>query len=238
MTNEVKKYLREDMIDNIYNRYTNVFVIKYDEDALINGTYFGRLLLKVKIKEGKDKSIIINDFVEFRVDRVKWKNGTICLVDPYWVKKYRETNKISVKVKILKSKVNKENNKREYYTDYEYIKMTFSQFISRRLYENYKTSEHVLLIYSNFQTRRKRVGYYKALNETSKHYLVEHDILKDIIIPKINNSIRKYKKEWNELYTQNLEHDKAKRAIDNIIKENRREETCEIIDFRMNPHSI
>jgi hypothetical protein len=231
---ELKEYLTDEMIDNIYNEYSNVYVIKYDNDAQIDGLYFGRLLLKVNLKDGKDKKpfITINSYVEFSGEKMKWKNGTICLVDPYWVKKYRVIGKLKVRVKVLRSKADKDSDTRSYFVAYENVNLTFKQFIKRRLNEEYRKSSYIALeAYSNFQMRRKQVGYYKALNETSKHYLLEHNLLKDQIIPKLNNSMKKYKKEWDDLYLQSLENDKAKLAIDKLIKDGEERNFAEIIDF-------
>lgn len=212
-------YLDEDGINNIYTEYKNVFVVKYDEDAKINNRYVGRLILKVNIT--KDRTYIkVGDYIDFRIDKVKWKNGEICIVDPYWVKVYLNTEKLSVEVKILKSKV--EEGKRIYFESCECIDMTYKQFINRRLLEEYRNVKYSFLeAYSNFQERRSTVGYYRALNETSKHYLIAHDELKNVVIPRVNNSLKKYKKEWENLYLKSLEQNRAQAAITKLVEINK-----------------
>ena len=109
------------------------------------------------------------------------------------MKLFIDDEKLSVRVEVLRSKVVKEE--REYYKDYEFIKMNYKQFISRRLFEEFHNLKYSYMeSYSNFQKRRNKVGYYQALNETSKHYLIEHNDLKNLIIPKINNALNDLKK--------------------------------------------
>lgn len=228
---ELSEYLSEDIINNIYDRHKNVFVVTYNEDAVIGNDYAGELLLKVNIE--KDKPYIkINDHVRFKRDRIKWKNQqkNICVVDPYWVKLFIDDEKLPVQVKVLRSKVIKD--KREYYKDYETIKMNYKQFISRRLFEEFHNLKYSYMeSYSNFQKRRKKVGYYQALNETSKHYLIEHNDLKTIVIPKVNNALKRFKKEWDVLYVQDIKNAKAKKAIDKLIKI-KRSKSADIIPMR------
>jgi hypothetical protein len=216
---ELKNYLSEEKINNIYDRYSNVFVAFYDENAKQNGKYVAQLLAKVNIK--KDKAYIKNgDFIEFKTDKVKWKDKKIVVVDPHWVSPYMNEETLPINVKILKSKV--VDNIRQYYESYEIIELTYKQFIKRRLLEDYANVKHLFMeAYSNFQDRRVKVGYYQALNETSKHYRIEHDQLKNGIIPRVNNSLKQYKKEWQDLYIRSLKQNKAIEAIDNLIKSNK-----------------
>lgn len=225
---KLSEYLDEDGINNIFNSYSNVFVIKYDEDAKIGEDYAGELLMKVNIEKDK-KYIRTNDHVRFRCDKVKWKNKemVIALIDPYWVKPFINDEKLPVKVQVLKSRLVQE--KRHYYTDYETIEMNYKQFMKRRLFEefhNLKTS--YLEAYSNFQKRRKKVGYYQALNETSKHYLIEHDDLKKVVIPRVNNALKRFKKEWDDLYIQDVKNAKAKKAIDKLTQKNKIDNVIEL----------
>ncbi len=226
---ELKNCLSEDKINNIYDRYTNIFVVLYDENAIKDGRYIGQLLSKVNIT--KDKSYIKDgDYVEFRSDKVKWKDGHVVVIDPYWVKLYMDRETVPVKVKVLRSKVVDEV--RQYFTAYEPIEMTYKQFIKRRLMEEYADVKHSFMeAYSNFQGRRKTVGYYRALNETSKHYMIEHDHLKKVIIPRVNNSLKEYKKEWQDLYTRSLKQNKAREAIAELIKDNKKIQ-AEVINIR------
>lgn len=215
------EYLSEDKIDNIHNQYKNVFVIKYNENAIKRNNYVGQLIAKVDMK--KDKMYIkVGDYVEFRKDKIKWTDREICIIDPYWVKIYMDDEKLPIKVKVLKSKVDDGKDKREYYLSDEFVELNYKQFMERRLYEDYSQMPHSFLAsYKHFQERRKQVEYYKALNETCKHYLVEHTLLKNVIIPKINNSLREYKKEWKELLTKMLKQDRARKAINDLIEENK-----------------
>jgi len=228
---ELSDYLSEDLINNIYDRRTNVFVILYNEDAKIGDDYVGELLLKINIK--KDKTYIkIHDHIRFRRDRVKWKNQerTVCLIDPYWVKLFINDEKLPIQVDVLKSRL--VNGVRKYYKSRETIEMNYKQFITRRLYEEFHTLKHSYLeAYSNFQERRNKVGYYQALNETSKHYLIEHNDLKKHVIPKINNALKRFKKEWNDLYIQDAKNAKAKKAIDELIEKEQSKDGV-VIPFR------
>jgi hypothetical protein len=218
---KLEDYLDENSIDNIYNTFSNVFVIRYDVNAIKMGRYVGQLIAKVDMKKDKDY-IRVGNYVEFKKNKIKWTNRKICVVDPYWVKNYLDDEKLSVNVKVLKSKVENGKDERTYYLDNETLELNYKQFIQRRLYEDYSQHPHAFLAsYRQFQDRRKKVEYYKALNETCKHYLIEHSLLKNVIIPKINNSLKKYKKEWNELLTQELKKDRAKKAINDLIEQNK-----------------
>ena len=225
---ELKNYLSEDQINNIYNIYSNVFIVSYNENAKIGNRYIGQVIGKVNIT--KDKPYIkIGDFIDFRIDKVKWKNETTLVVDPYWVSLYKNNEKLPIKIKVLRSKV--VNNVRQYYEDHEIIEMTYKQFIQRRLLEEYSGVKHSFMeAYSNFQKRRIAVGYYKALNETSKHYMIEHPYLKSII-QRVNNSLKKYKKEWSDLYISSLRQNKAKESVDALIEKNK-EIKAEVINIR------
>lgn len=226
---ELKNCLSEDKINNIYDTYSNVFVVLYDENAKMGNRYVGQVLAKVNIT--KDKSYIKNgDFIDFRVDKVKWKDGRVIIVDPYWVKLYMDKETLPIQVKVLRSKV--VGDIRKYYEDYEIIEMTYKQFIKRRLMEDYANVKHSFMeAYSNFQKRRKEVGYYQALNETSKHYMIEHENLKKIIIPRVNNSLKEYKKEWSDLYIRSLKQNKAREAVAKLIQDNK-EMKAEVINIR------
>lgn len=231
----IDELLDEDRINNIFNQYSNVFVINYSEDAKIDKDYAGRLVLKVNMKKDK-KYIRINDHVRFRRDKVKWKSVEqhVCIVDPYWVKPFINDEKLQVQVKVLKSKV--VGNIREYYIDYETVELNYKQFITRRLFEEFGELKHSYLeAYSNFQDRRKQVGYYQALNETSKHYLIKHEDLKKLVIPRVNNAIKRFKKEWDDLYVQDAKNAKAKTAIDQLMKDNASKPSKVIPISRINP---
>jgi len=218
---DIKKHLSESSIDNIYSQYANVFIIKYNENATKGNNYIGQLIAKVEMK--KDKEYIrAGDYVEFRKDKIKWTNREVCIIDPYWVKMYMDDEKLSIRVKVLKSKVEDGKDKRVYYLSDEFIELNYKQFMERRLYEDYSHMPYSFLAsYKHFQERRKQVEYYRALNETCKHYLVEHALLKNVIIPKVNNSLREYKKEWKELLTQILKQDRARKAINDLIEQNK-----------------
>jgi len=226
--NEINNFLNEDQINNIFNQFSNVYVINYDKNAVKDKEYVGSVLLKVNIKKDKP-SIKLHSFVMFRKNKIKWSNENICLVDPYWVKPFINNEKLNIKVEILKSKV--DDDKRLYYKDYEYIELTLNQFIKRRILEivGGKNSYTLIEAFFNFNERKSFVGYYKALNETSKHYLIEHEILSKKIIPQMNNLLKKLKKEWQELYIQEIKNDKAKQAIDQLIKKNKENKSANII---------
>jgi len=217
--------LTDEMIDNIYNEYSNVFAIEYIPAE--SDYYIGKILLKVNVE--KDKGLLLNDYVSFKISKVKWKNEKICIVNPHWVRKYYHIQKLKVKVSVYKSKINPINNNREYYDDYEYMNLTYKQFIKRRLLEEYRLDEYAVMeAYANFQNRRPLVGYYQALNESSKHYRIPHDILKNEIIPKINNSIKNYKVEWTKLYNQKSQEDSILASIEKFIE---KKEDCNVIDL-------
>ena len=226
---ELENYISEDKINNIYNIYSNVFIVLYNENAKTGNRYVGQLIVKVNIT--KDKSYIKDgDFIDFRIDKIKWKDDKIVVIDPYWVTLYTDKETLPIKVKVLRSKV--VNNNRNYYEDYEIINMTYKQFIKRKLMEDYANVKYSLIeAYSNFQKRRKNVGYYQALNETSKHYMIEHDHLKKVIIPRVNNSLKEYKKEWGDLYTRSLKQNKTREAVAALIEDNKKRK-AEVINIR------
>jgi hypothetical protein len=226
----INDFLNEEQINRIYNEFNNVFVIRYKPDTEYNGKYVGRLLLKISLK--KNNNIKINDDVVFSVNKIKWRNDNVCVVNPHWVKKFLDGIKLKIKSKVLNSRING-NNERIYYYDYEYIELNYKQFISKKLVEDFGNIKHnVIEAYFNFYKRRKKVGYYKALNETSKHYMVEHDYLRNIIVPNVSNALKNYKKEWFEFYIQTLENEKVKNSIKELNEE--KKEHGKIIKFKKN----
>ena len=80
--------------------------------------------------------------------------------------------------------------------------------------------------------QRQHNDYYKALNSTSKHFLIEHETLKSFI-SEVNNRKRTYKKDWIEGKLKYLEDRAIEKEFDEMFGHDNVElEDAKIIDFK------
>ena len=115
MQKEYLNYINDDMLSNIYSQFYNIYGI-VSNPIIINdyGKCFGKVIMKINVES--KKKISLKDIVEFDVSKIKWKssqpdaNGCVlCLVNPYWCRKYKLDEKIEVPIIVLKSEADGEN---------------------------------------------------------------------------------------------------------------------------------
>jgi len=222
MIEKLNDYLNEESISKIYELYTNVLIIETDPNVITEyEKKFGKVLLDI---ESKKKSIVTGDYVVFDIDRIKWKskfhgNKIIVVINPYWVKKFIHEPKIPIEVDVLKSKTTKKG--REYYIDVETIKLTFNQFFERRKLELCGKYQYCYMQASrNFNKRYGETNdYYKALNEVSKHYGIEHHSLKQFISA-YSHIKKNIKSEWSKLLLKYYENNQSDYLLSKLMNKN------------------
>jgi GTP1/Obg family GTP-binding protein len=95
---------------------------------------------------------------------------------------------------------------------------------------NYK--HQIISAYENFKRRYAfHYDYYRALNETCKSYLIEHDMFK-VVLSRIDNAKKRYKKEWKEEYIKHLEINRDQKLIDELFEEFKEESKTKIIQIK------
>ncbi|HUU87791.1 MAG TPA: hypothetical protein VMX17_08570 [Candidatus Glassbacteria bacterium] len=225
MKSELEKYLSKDSINNLFDRLTDVFIIELDiYGELQSGKNVGQVKLCIDVS----KPYITNgDFVEFYLSKAKYKSVVvedkmIAALNPRWVKLYNHDPKLKVRVPVLSSRVNEATNEREYYEDYEVMELTFKQYQKRRILKDFgdKYTFGQMEAYNNMSRRfQQHKDYYRALNETSKHYFVTHTFIKDVIFPEINNAKKRYRKDWRTFLMKQYQSNENEKRINDFLKD-------------------
>ena len=239
----MNKYVSKDTLENIYNRNENVYGIVSNPNILNeNNRCFGKVILLINLKS--QKKIVINDIIEFRGDKIKWRstkcddNGCVlCLVDPYWCRLYIYNPKIQCKVRVLKSHVT--NNGRIYYGENEFINMTKDEFIKRQLLLKFAKWPYIVFAaVENFNRRYwETKDYYKSLNETSKHYIIKHQDLKSYRAD-YSKAVQEFNNKWNKLLLDSYRNEKSNNEIEflfNKYKEKSKNKKGKVINLRTIP---
>jgi hypothetical protein len=233
---KISDYTDQNLLNSIYDKYSNVFGVICNPDILNeNKKCFGVVLLEISVKNKKD--INLNDHVEFIQKKIKWRSSypdkkgrKLCLVDAYWCKRYIHDRKIKCSIRVLKSQV--EGSERIYYGYNEEIMLTKDQYIKRQLI--LKFSKYPAIVFEackNFDQRWWITkDYYRALNETSKHYLIKHEQLKKYVA-QYNKAKKEFNEEWNKLLLKYYENNEADLYFDKMYDEIGEEET-KVIPFK------
>ena len=230
------RYINDDMLEKIYEEYPKCFGIRFNENIIVNGKCVGQVLLLSGVTK---KTIGYNSRVKFLKEKIKYitgeNNGSkLCVINQYWVKPFINNPKLKFKIKVLKSKLNETTNERVYFYDLEEIELTYSQYIMRNMIIDFGNYKHqIICAYENFKQRYGlHHNYYRALNETCKNYLIKHDMLKSIL-SRIDNTKKKYKKEWTKEYIKHLEINRDQRIIDELFKDSKVEkDKSNIVQFK------
>ena len=222
---KIKYELSEDQINNIFDRYNDVFLIETKQNAHINNSVVGIIRLGVNVKKQRQylKSGV---YVLFPELRVVWRsspdeNGhNLVIVKSHWVKKYTIDLKLPITVPIQKYVRNKETGEITYYKDYETIYMNYNQYVNRRMIVDYHDTPYsMLMAYENHKRRQQKYNdYYRALNESSKQFMIEHEVLKKFISD-VGHKKKKYKKEWVEWKYQDSENSIIEKELDLILND-------------------
>ena len=220
----MKRYITDEVFENILDEYKKCFGIRYHNGVITKeGKMIGQILFGSSVTK---KTLKFGDHVEFSSKMIKYRSFDydedgfgLCVVHQKFVKPLVDTQEQPFKTKILKSNINTDTGIREYYIAFEDIKFTYKQYLTRRLLLDFGNYEHrFMAAYDNFNERLKvHSDYYRALNETCKHYLVEHDLLKKFI-SEVNHAKKKYKNEWTENLNRYIINDELQRVISKMVK--------------------
>ena len=199
------------------------------------GKCFGKVIMKINVDS--KKKISLKDIVEFDVSKIKWKssqpdaNGCVlCLVNPYWCRMYKLDEKIEVPIIVLKSEADGEN--RTYWDEVSYQIMNRNQFLKRMLL--YKLADYTYAqteAVNNFINRiNETKNYYKALNETSRNYRIEHRQL-ETLRGTFANFRKEIYKQWDQLLLKHYKNNSSKIELRDLI-DRFEKETTNVIEFK------
>lgn len=222
---KVEFEISEDVLNNTYDSYSNVFIIETIKDLVMDDKMIGIIRYPIKINENR-KYLKKNQFVQFPESRIKWRSNIknrhfIVVVNAQWVTQYTHEPKMPMNVPVLVSKLlidDSGNESRVYQKEYIEMQLTYNQYIRKRvIIDFYDRPYGLLMAYENYKQQLKRYNdYYRALNETARNYLIEHDKLKSFI-SEVNHAKKKYKKEWNEAKIRYYETERTQRAVEEFM---------------------
>lgn len=220
----INKYVSDEVLENIFNRSNN-FIGVVSNDQMINENMkcFGIVALLVNVEKDKRKGIEINDVIEFLPEKIKWSSGKcdeygceLHLINPYWCKEYICEERLNVPFNVLKSEVS--YGERKYFVIEEIInKLNKDQFIARKMLFEFQDLPHLKFeACKNMASRFKNHNdYYRALNETCKHYLIEHEEMKSLY-GRYQRAKGKFKKEWETMLLKEYKRSKAMKNVRKI----------------------
>jgi hypothetical protein len=221
-------YCTEDTINNLYGNYLKSFGIESDLSITNEkGKCVGKIIFECKTSKYK-----LGYIIQFDSSKIKWRsvhlngNFTFCIVDQYWCKEYSPSPRIDVPVEVYDEKTN------SLITVIQ--KMTFSQFLKRRLYMFYSKYAHkYVAAYNNFyELKSKQNQYYYCINATVRNYLVKQEDLKKFI-SLVNHEKRRIKTEWNELLNQAIRNDQSIAMMNKLYNENEKvKDSTNVIKIR------
>jgi hypothetical protein len=229
--------LKDDIIENIYDRYSDIFVIETKENANINKSMVGIIRCIVNVRSSR-KYLKVGDHVIFPPSKIKHKLTTdknghfVVLITSYFVSKYTNDMKYPVVVHIQKYNRNTETGEISYHKDTEVIYFTYNQYVKRRMLNDFRDRPYVLVMaYENHrELQKKHNDYYRALNSTAKHFMIEHETLKSFI-SEVNNKKKKYKKDWIEGKLKYLEDKEIEKDLDEMFEDDTTENSATVINF-------
>lgn len=222
-----EKYINNEILENITNQFENIFgVVSNPHFENEYGKCVGQIVLAIKLKNKVNLSL--GDIVEFKESKIKWRSSypddhgrIICLLDPHWVKQHKINIRIDVPVKVQKTIVKEVDGQieKEYFIETEYQKMNRNQFIKRKMIEylrDYKYYE--IEAVNNLNARySEHKDYYRAVNETSKNYVIPSDYLISLR-GKINSIKKKILSEWMNLELSYFKNKNAQTDMDELYK--------------------
>lgn len=225
---EIKKYCNDDTVENICVNYPKSFGIEADLSIL---TEKNKCIGKI-IYENNSTKLKLGIIVEFDEKKIKWKssrfykNFGFYIVDQYWCKHYAPVPKINVPVEIFNEKENK--------IELELQKMSFEQFMKRKLFSFYKKFAYkYVAAYDNFFSLiSSKKPYYYCINCTVRNYHVSQKDLQKIITV-INHEKKRIKTEWNNLLNESIRNDKSIEMMNKLYSQKSNENnSANVIKFK------
>lgn len=213
----VNHFCNDQMLESIYSNNKKKIGVVSNLKLLVDGKAIGKIAL---IQKDVKKKLFLDSYVQFNPEKVCWHASKFIddegfyLIDSYWVKEFKPDVKIDCPVKVYDPKTKD--------ISIEVQKLTFSQFINRRLLEETGQYQYrAIKAYDNFSYLMSKTNdYYFALNSTIKHYHIDQTGLTQII-SFISNCKKKIKKEWNELLNEAVAKDQAVRVVSTLYKKSK-----------------
>lgn len=213
----VNHFCNEQMLESIYSNNKKKIGVISNLSLLVDGKAIGKIAL---IQSDVKKKLHLDSYVQFNPEKTCWHASKFIdgegfyLVDSYWIKDFKPDVKIDVPVKVYDPKTQ--------VISIEIQKLTFSQFIKRRLLEETGQYKYIAIrAYENFSYLMSKTNdYYFALNSTIKHYHIDQTGLTQII-SFVSNCKKKIKKEWNELLNEAVAKDQAVKAVATLYKKSK-----------------
>jgi len=217
--------LSEDIMNNMYQQYKNVFVIESKVNLKVDDRIVGIVRMCIDVT-GKKKYIKVGQYVTFSESKIKWRNNPInrhfvTVVNSFWVKPYVYNPKLPVVVKVQTSVSNLQNpDERIYNIEFEEIEMSYNQYIKRCMIQDYYSHDYgEMMAYDNYKELLGRTNdYWYAVNTTAKQYCIEHEKLISLKSA-ISNSKKKYKKQWLEYRSQYQENKIIEHELDEMFED-------------------
>jgi len=234
--NKVENYINACTLNNI-RKNSNVLGIITNTEIEEKGRGIGTVVLFVNLK--KKSYFKYGDIITYNKSKLKWsskpdKDGCrLYLINPYWCSAYNHDIKIPCDVDVLKSY--EEGGNRKYHIETEKVYMSKKQYIKRYNIELFGGVKYRVILACQNMWERINIhkDYYRALNETSKHYMIEHEQLKSYY-GKYKNAagvaVRKWEKFKVEYYTQN----QNEQALQFKLDELKSKSESNIINFKAN----
>lgn len=197
--NEVYNYLDENSLKNIENHQDfggKILGIEYNPEILNeHDKHIGRILLL-----NDSPKFSIDEYVEFRKDRIKLQptkyndegNG-LCLINPYWCRKYIPNPKIDVPVEVWLPK--------EERVITEIRKLNYDQFIANRMMQKKRGWPHIYVLAVENCVKLFSKGRGFALNSTVRNYIVNKK-LTEKYWGRHNKFKAEFNGEWNRLFKE------------------------------------
>ena len=187
---DIAVYCNSQVVENIINNEGKIVGVESDLTIINEHRKYVGLVLLVTVPK-----FSLGDYIEFNTKKIKWtssnynENMGFYLIDPYWCKKWAPEPIIDIPCKVYRPKTNT--------TETEFIRLTYKQFIRRRLLEFYGDWKYrYVAAIINFDKLRYK-GYWAAINPSVKHFFVSPDVLKSLIA-KRNRQIAALNNEWNK----------------------------------------
>jgi len=224
----LKIYCKDETIENIYSNYFKCFGVESDLSVVNeHSKHIGKVIFENQTAKSK-----LNLIVEFLPSKIKWKsvhlneNFGFYIIDQYWCKEYAPKPRIDVPVTIFDEKTNTYPK--------QFQKMTFEQFMKRRLFEFYKIYSHAYVAaYDNFYNLiSKKHPYFYCINATVRNYHVtQKDLKKFISVVSIEK--KRIKSEWNNLLNNAVRNDQSVAMMNKLFHEHKlQSDSTNVVKFR------
>lgn len=218
IASELKTYCSENTVGNFTDQYKRAVGVKC-MPSIINEN---RKLVGQVIYLLRNDKFELGEYVEFQSKKIKWESKKpdsdgfeFYIVDPHFCKKYTVNPALDVEVEVYKPD--------EGIVNKELKRLTYAQFVKRRLLEYYGDWKHrVVAAIENYDKLRSKGDRY-AINSTVKHYDINQKELRSFI-GKRNKRLDMIRREWTEKKNSFYESNEMQRRLSTIVTHNKMKE--------------